>query len=161
LLTPRYRALLGLSGAAAGRAGGKSWGGGAGADGDGDGDDASDGERGGGPGSTAAAKQWGGRQQRESLEMSVTFQPGLDKLGPALLARKAEAKARAGDSVWDAYLRCVCKGGGGGVDGGVQGGWQCGGQHHSPCSMPHSAVTHPRARLATAQHMPTTAQASR
>jgi hypothetical protein len=114
LLTPRYRALLGLSGAAAGRAGGKSWGGGAGADGDGDGDDASDGERGGGPGSTAAAKQWGGRQQRESLEMSVTFQPGLDKLGPALLARKAEAKARAGDSVWDAYLRCVCKGGGGG-----------------------------------------------
>jgi hypothetical protein len=115
LLTPRYRALLGLSGAAAGRAGGKSWGGGAGADGDGDGDDASDGERGGGPGSTAAAKQWGGRQQRESLEMSVTFQPGLDKLGPALLARKAEAKARAGDSVWDAYLRCVCKGGGGGV----------------------------------------------
>jgi hypothetical protein len=39
--------------------------------------------------------------------MTVTFTPGLEKLGAQLLAKKQEEAARKGDSVWDAYLRWV------------------------------------------------------
>jgi len=54
----------------------------------------------GGGGGAAGAKG--------SLEMTVTFTPGLEKLGSQLLQKRQEEQQRKGDSVWDAYLRCVC-----------------------------------------------------
>jgi hypothetical protein len=82
--------------------GGKSWGAGA--------DDGSDGDSGSSDDDDDQQQQQ--QQQRarkgsESLEMTVTFTPGLEKLGATLLAKKQEEAARKGDSVWDAYLRCV------------------------------------------------------
>jgi hypothetical protein len=103
----RYRALLGLS--ESGRVGGKSWG-----THDNDGDASDDGSGssdgcGGGSDADDAEQQQCGSSRRQgkkaSLEMTVTFTPGLEKLGSQLLAKKQEAAARKGDSVWDAYLR--------------------------------------------------------
>lgn len=42
---------------------------------------------------------------KASLDMEVTFTPGLGDLGQKLLAKKKEADARKNDTVWQAYLR--------------------------------------------------------
>lgn len=117
----RYRALL-LGGAApAGRVGGKSWGGADSSDDDADDADAAadtkQQQKAAGKGSKGAATAAGSgskgkssNKQQESLEMTVTFTPGLEKLGAQLLAKKKEEAERKGDSVWDAYLRWACFG---------------------------------------------------
>lgn len=39
------------------------------------------------------------------MEMEVSFVPGLEGLGAKLLAKKQEEKQRAGETVWEAYMR--------------------------------------------------------
>jgi hypothetical protein len=114
----RYRALL-LGGNAVERAGGKSWG----AAGNGMAGGSSDeeqlsGDDAFGSGSSSeedeqqqqqAAGKVGSRQQGaagQSLEMTVSFAPGLEKLGQRLRDKKQQQAAAKGDSVWEAYLRC-------------------------------------------------------
>lgn len=112
-LVKRYRALL-LGGAApAGRVGGKSWGAADGSSEDGVSSDDDDDEQQQKQqsGQARASKQGSNKRavnkDKESLEMTVTFTPGLDKLGAQLLQKKKEQEERKGDSVWEAYLRCV------------------------------------------------------
>jgi hypothetical protein len=55
-----------------------------------------------------AAGQAGSRKKGaagKSLEMTVTFTPGLEKLGQRLRDKKQQEAAAKGDSVWEAYLR--------------------------------------------------------
>jgi hypothetical protein len=110
----RYRALL-LGDAAVERAGGKSWGAAANGTAGGSSDDEQQqlsGEDllGSGSSSDEEQQQQGSRKVRkqgkgESLEMTVTFTPGLEKLGQRLRDKKQQEAAAKGDSVWEAYLR--------------------------------------------------------
>lgn len=89
----RYRRLL-LGGGQGAEAvvGKKDWGAGV-EERDGD-------EREGGEGS-----EEGGEEGDEKMDMEVTFVPGLEGLGERLVAKRREAEARAGETVWDAYMR--------------------------------------------------------
>jgi hypothetical protein len=55
-----------------------------------------------GPGQAGSRKKGAAGQ---SLEMTVTFTPGLEKLGQRLRDKKQQEAAAKGDSVWEAYLR--------------------------------------------------------
>jgi hypothetical protein len=103
----RYRRLLlGGGGGGEGEGGGgdgaapserrgtKDWGGGGGGAGDGSDSDDKDG-----------GEDAGGEAADRRMEMEVTFVPGLEGLGERLLAKKRDAKAKAGETGWDAYLR--------------------------------------------------------
>ncbi|GIL97701.1 hypothetical protein Vretimale_3279 [Volvox reticuliferus] len=116
-LRRRYRALL-LGEAAAnasktkGRVGGKSWLGGE------DGEEGTDdekqaeeeedrqvrarGRQGAGEPSTSGRDGGGGKGD---VDMVVTFHSGLEGLGERLKKKKEEERARAGETVWEAYLR--------------------------------------------------------
>lgn len=41
----------------------------------------------------------------EKMDMEVTFVPGLEGLGERLMAKRRDAQAKAGETVWDAYMR--------------------------------------------------------
>ena len=45
------------------------------------------------------------KKKEGSMDMEVTFIPGLKGLGARLLAQKQDAGKRKGDTVWEAYLR--------------------------------------------------------
>jgi hypothetical protein len=100
------------------RAGGKSWGaaanGTAGASSDEEQLSGDDGAFGSGSSSGEDEQQQQGAGQAgsrkkgaagQSLEMTVTFTPGLEKLGQRLRDKKQQEAAAKGDSVWEAYLR--------------------------------------------------------
>ncbi|GAX82620.1 hypothetical protein CEUSTIGMA_g10046.t1 [Chlamydomonas eustigma] len=44
-------------------------------------------------------------KRKDGMEMEVTFVSGLEKLGEQILSKKKEERDRAGETVWEAYLR--------------------------------------------------------
>jgi hypothetical protein len=111
-LRERYRRLLlggGIDSSSVGkdnkrsekeRKGRKDW---VNADGNDDDDDVTRSER-----SSDEEKKAGhgaSRKQDMKMEMEVTFTSGLESLGERLIAKRKEAEIKAGETVWDAYLR--------------------------------------------------------
>lgn len=46
-----------------------------------------------------------GGDDNKNMEMEVTFASGLEGLGERLIAKRKEAEAKAGETVWEAYMR--------------------------------------------------------